>query len=342
MKHLKSILILCLTLNLYPLANTAQAQTLNRIHYANGYEVRKVFAPTIKNARKSTLTVLHDLYHVAYATAITKDGYAITKASQLKTHAGIRLVDYNGKTYPVKVIAIDYKQDIALLKAKTNQFVPIIWKKNISPKPGAWVITPSTKAIPLAVGMVSVEKRKLRRASKPMLGVLLPDSIRRPARIQAVYKGTGAKQAGLRPGDIIINAAGIPLKNKDHLLTVLAKHKPGQWVNLIIQRGTHIIRKRVNLGTWVSYPIGQAGMQNTLGGSLSNHRAGYSHVIQHDTPLKPYQCGGPIVDLQGNAYGINIARVGRVESYILPAADLIPIIKKLKANPKNHIATSKK
>ena len=42
-------------------------------------------------------------------------------------------------------------------------------------------------------------------------------------------------------------------------------------------------------------------------------------VIQHDTDLQSWQCGGPLVDLSGKAVGLNIARAGRVASYALPA-----------------------
>ncbi|MEX2027294.1 MAG: S1C family serine protease, partial [Pirellulaceae bacterium] len=59
-------------------------------------------------------------------------------------------------------------------------------------------------------------------------------------------------------------------------------------------------------------------------------------AIQHDTVLKPSECGGPIVDLSGKVVGINIARGGRVESYALPATlvrSLLPDLMSGKLNP---------
>ncbi len=35
--------------------------------------------------------------------------------------------------------------------------------------------------------------------------------------------------------------------------------------------------------------------------------------------LKPTDCGGPLVDLEGRVVGFNIARSGRTESYAVPA-----------------------
>jgi serine protease Do len=62
---------------------------------------------------------------------------------------------------------------------------------------------------------------------------------------------------------------------------------------------------------------------------LSERRGGFSLAIQHDSVLKPADCGGPIVDLDGKAVGLNIARAGRVESYALPAAVVRASVAKL-------------
>ena len=64
----------------------------------------------------------------------------------------------------------------------------------------------------------------------------------------------------------------------------------------------------------------------SLGGPLSERRSGFPYVLEHDTVLRPKDCGGPLVDLDGNAVGINIARVSRVSSYALPASAIRPIL----------------
>ena len=52
-------------------------------------------------------------------------------------------------------------------------------------------------------------------------------------------------------------------------------------------------------------------------------------AIQHDSVLNPGDCGGPLVDLEGKAIGLNIARAGRVESYALPAGIVRETVEKL-------------
>src|SRR5207253_7198799 len=59
--------------------------------------------------------------------------------------------------------------------------------------------------------------------------------------------------------------------------------------------------------------------QNSMGSTLSENRIGYPTILQHDTVLKPADCGGPLVDLDGMTVGINIARGGRTESFAIPS-----------------------
>ena len=70
----------------------------------------------------------------------------------------------------------------------------------------------------------------------------------------------------------------------------------------------------------------QVELMESLGGPLSERRSGFPYVLEHDTVLRPKDCGGPLVDLDGNAVGINIARVSRVSSYALPASAIRPIL----------------
>ena len=48
-------------------------------------------------------------------------------------------------------------------------------------------------------------------------------------------------------------------------------------------------------------------------------RTGFTDAIQHELPLPPDAMGGPLVDLEGKAVGINIARSDRVTTFALPS-----------------------
>ena len=63
---------------------------------------------------------------------------------------------------------------------------------------------------------------------------------------------------------------------------------------------------------------------------MSSRRGGFESVLQHDTVLRPEQCGGPILNTKGQAIGINIARATRVASYALPASVIVELIAEMK------------
>ena len=69
--------------------------------------------------------------------------------------------------------------------------------------------------------------------------------------------------------------------------------------------------------------------QNNLGGRLSVRRFGFPLALQHDTVLRPVDCGGPVVDLDGRVVGFNIARAGRTESYLIPTGAVHAILGEL-------------
>ena len=66
-----------------------------------------------------------------------------------------------------------------------------------------------------------------------------------------------------------------------------------------------------------------------FGGPLSENRKDFPNALQHDLTLRPNECGGPLIDLDGKLVGVNIARGGRVKSYAIPTEDLKAVIAKL-------------
>jgi serine protease Do len=96
-----------------------------------------------------------------------------------------------------------------------------------------------------------------------------------------------------------------------------------------VKRGEGKVSVQAKLGK--PQQDGRANMQNTIGGAISERRSNFPQVLQHDTVLKPSDCGGALVDLDGKAIGLNIARAGRVESYALPAEIIVSLIDDLKS-----------
>ena len=81
-------------------------------------------------------------------------------------------------------------------------------------------------------------------------------------------------------------------------------------------------------------------MQRSLG-RLSERTSGYPDAIQHDIPLPPELCGGPLFNLKGKCIGINVSRAGRTKTYAIPADEIVEMLK-IKAAPKSKPKVAKK
>jgi S1-C subfamily serine protease len=69
------------------------------------------------------------------------------------------------------------------------------------------------------------------------------------ATVTDVGAGTPASGAGIQPGDVITAIDATPVNNPDDLGTAIQAHKPGDRVNVTIQRGTTKRTASITLGT---------------------------------------------------------------------------------------------
>nr|MCU0721897.1 S1C family serine protease [Pirellula sp.] len=61
---------------------------------------------------------------------------------------------------------------------------------------------------------------------------------------------------------------------------------------------------------------------DSLTAKLSKRRWGFRSGYQHDCSIAANDCGGPLIDLEGELIGINIARSGRIQSFAIPISDV--------------------
>jgi serine protease Do len=172
------------------------------------------------------------------------------------------------------------------------------------------------------VGVVSVAPRAIPPSS--MLGVSLADAKEGP-QIVLIVPDSGAEKAGLQVNDVITHADGRRTASRHELISHVRKLNVGKTVKLNVKRGGKELEITATLGK------GEVHFQDRLGGGLSERAAGFPLALQHDTLLRPRHCGGPLVDLDGNVVGINIARAGRVNSYAIPAKSVQELLPDLMA-----------
>lgn len=291
-------------------------------------KVLAAFRDVVKDPAQSTVRVFSDGRKAALGAVIDSQGFVITKASELKGKLECQLQD--GRRVSADIVGKDSSVDLALLKINATKLPSIAWADSPDASVGSWLITPGLEVDPVAIGVVSVGARKI-AAPSGALGVQL-DQSEDVARIDRVMPDSAAERAGVQNGDTILKVNGKDIKGRQNLIETVRAYMPGERIEIVIKRGEKEMTLTVTLGNLAQLFHGneRAEFQNNLGGQLSDRRAGFTLAIQHDTVLKPYECGGPIVDLDGKCLGINIARAGRVESYALPANLVREVVEKLK------------
>jgi serine protease Do len=277
------------------------------------------FREVVREPARSTAQVYCDGYRVCLGTVVRSDGYIATKASELKQGKLECQLFGQSHKHPAQVVARDPATDLAILKIAAEGLPLPHWAQGDSPAIGSWLASVGLSQDPISVGVVSAPTRKI---SPPpaALGVQL-DQNEDVARIAAVMPGLAADRAGLKEGDVILQVDGVETKGRQNLQQAIRAHQPGDKVTLVIEREGRQQTLEVTLGSMHDFIRDErAEFQNSLGGALSERRTGFPLAIQHDSVLKPSECGGPVVDLDGNVVGLNIARAGRVETYALPAS----------------------
>ena len=164
-----------------------------------------------------------------------------------------------------------------------------------------------------------------------VLGIQMAEDDPGP-RITYVVPGSGATLAGLVRGDVIVRANGKLIETSDDMVATTSNMLPGEKVDIAILRLGEKKQLTATLGSVAdTLTSRQARFQDQLGGPLSKRRVLFPSALEHDTVLAPNQCGGALVNLDGEAIGVNIARSSRISSYAIPASVVRPILESLKS-----------
>jgi serine protease Do len=306
----------------------------------------KAFREVVTKPSESTVRVQCDGRDTALGVVVGPDGWILTKANDLKGDIAVKL--RNGKTYEARWVGTHQEHDVALLKIEASGLKPIVFTDSKKVSTGSWIACAGTGEEPVAIGVVSVGTRSLKGAMNFMtadltkagyLGVALEPGEGHP-RIMRVEQGTPAAKIGLRDKDLILTLNGAAITEVEQFINEIGKHKPGDTVTIKVRRGDVELDLKPTLDR---RPFGsmRGEFQNRMGSELSSRRGGYSTILQHDSVVKPADCGGPIVDLEGRVIGINICRAGRTESFAVPAEAIEPILLDLMAGklpPKQDVA----
>jgi serine protease Do len=304
------------------------------------------FRDATAEASKSTVRVLCDGKEAALGTVVGADGWILTKNSELTGKVTCKLPD--GKEVEAKLVGVQDKFDLAMLKVDARGLTPVKFVESKTAPVGNWVASAGPGDDPAAVGVMSVAARtpsardagRVFNPKRGFLGIQMePVSAgwfggEGGIKITLVTPRSAAEKGGLKADDLILSVNGHKLTDIEGMQNFMNKTKSGDVLTLKVKRrdkesGEEEEKElKVTLG---QAPQDRGDMQNNMGSKLSERRTGFPTYFQHDTVLKPQDCGGPVVDLDGHVLGVNIARAGRTESYAIPSETLEPIIAELKS-----------
>jgi serine protease Do len=303
----------------------------------NDKSVLAAFRTVVAKPSQSTVRILCDGKVAALGTIVAEDGWIVTKASELKGKIACKLKD--GKTWEARLVGVDDRTDLAMLKIDARGLRPIEWADVKSAVVGNWLASPGLGEGPVAVGVVSVAARVPAMRDMPTptpaansgyLGILLADSEGAP-KIDRVEPNTPAAKAGLQRGDVVLAVEGDKVPSAERLVRRISSLKAGAVVKLTIKRGEEEKEITATLGKRPRDAMNRGEMQNNMGSKLSTRRGGFPAILQHDTVLQNTDCGGPLVGLDGKAVGVNIARAGRTESYAIPSDRVLSLLADLRS-----------
>jgi serine protease Do len=286
------------------------------------------FREVVARPSVSTVRILCDGKDTALGMVVGADGWILTKANDLKGNVACKLKD--GREFDARIVGVHKEHDLAMLKIDVGDLVPVEFTPSKGIDAGSWVACAGIMDDPVAIGVVSVGTRTVVDNSKSgFLGVSL-DPGEGGVKIIRVEQKSAAAKAGLKAQDTIIALGGNNITEVASFIREMAKNKPGDVVTLRIRREDEELDIEATLGKRPA-DTSRGDFQNKMGSALSSRRVGYATILQHDSVVRPTDCGGPIVDLDGHVIGINICRAGRTESWAVPSEVLQTVLADLKS-----------
>lgn len=295
----------------------------------NFEDLLTVVKPVVARASASTLS-LYDAKDttrpLALGTIVRPDGHVLTKASEVVTRR-LKARLSNGRMVDASIVGTLSSVDLALVKLDANG-LPAARFSELEAPVGSFLAAPGPDGRPMAIGVKSVDARRVDRKQYGFLGVMIEDQANGGVRVTEVIEGSPAAESGIKVGDIIRKVDRQNILSSDDLIRTIGDLLPGAPVQVRLIRDGRDRLQQVRLANRADSDITELllHISEFMGGDLSSHRSNYPSVIQHDLALAPEQCGGPLVDLEGRVVGITIARAGRTKSYAIPGRVLVDLL----------------
>jgi serine protease Do len=300
---------------------TVEDDFLPREHWTQGRAIARAFQDVIRDSRCVVVSILDEAdRHVSCGTIVEANGLIVTMASTLPAEPRCRLAD--GRVVTAQVIGMDPAFDLALLSVPLTGLPMVKWAEKPPPVTGTILAAVGMSESPPAIGIVSVPQRHLsgpfpRRVTRPALLAESPGVLGKPMTEGYAVDGLDdmATEAGVQVGDVILSIAGKKVHNYQDIYKSVDGRVATERVPVLLMRAG--LRKELTLELR-AVPLTE-----------SKPYADFPTLFEHDAPLLFSQCGGPLVDLDGDAVGITIYR-GQYGCMAIPGdcvKRLLPMLK---------------
>ncbi|GAA5127831.1 PDZ domain-containing protein [Luteolibacter yonseiensis] len=309
----------------------AGQQNLDSAFRTTGTAVVAAFEPQRKVLQTSSAVILDGRKEIAYGVVISAEGHILTKASEVLDVAAPAVTVDQTKYGSAKILMVDPTWDVALLKVEATGLVPVVYARTSEVGQGTWVVANGATTRTgrrLMAGIVSAKTREIPASGGAALGVVLKEKTKL-LEIDSVNEKSGAKEAGLQSGDVILSIEGRPMKKIEDMAEVLKDRKAGTTVKLTYRRQEAEATVDVRLAAKGELFAEEPDRNDQMSGEFSPRRSGFPRILQHDILGSRAIQGGPLLDLDGRCVGMNIARANRAESFAIPVEDLKEIAARL-------------
>ena len=271
---------------------------------------------------KSVVEIHGEDGRIAIGTVVSTRGHILTKLS-LVEDIDERKVRFhaNDFVWTGTLVAFDKTDDLALYSLHTGKTVPsnalrpVTFSTPGRLRNGKLVISIGAQSKSLGIGMTTAPptERAIDKDCESCIDMGL--TLDATMNLTRVYPRTVGESLGLLVGDRLLAI------NRNQVSTAAAfdefekKVQAGDLISITYMRNGQAfeVTDKVPAITKVSKS------DRWGGGPFSKRRNGFSSVLVHDSVIEPHDCGGPLVTLQGQFCGINIARSMRVASLAIPA-----------------------
>ena len=309
-------------------------------------EMQSALKPLSSKFAKSTVVIETKYGHRSLGTVVSKQGFIVAKHSELNVdeffcHIG-------GEKVAGQSLAYHKFHDIVLIQVDPSHLKdaePISFLQNQTRSMmGRMVVSIGKEETSAKLGVVSVLPQRFNiqqptledgidlglTVSPFVVSKRIPDSdsskVLQGLEVRRVYPRSVSERTGLYVGDLLQSINGVSLATRYELEKFAKTLRVGQRVSVKVLRDG----KPMTLSTRINSFAPRMLHDRWGGGPFSDRRFGFHQVISHDSVIDPEQCGGPLVDLEGNVLGINIARAMRVASFAIPLHEVENFVRYVK------------